>query len=165
MKCSQCGAKTQGWLNGRPTCIPCTNKILYGAADRHRPKCPHGNKWKTTCDECLNTEYKAKRRAYQQTPEYKAKMRAWYNAHKQTPEYKAKRRAWYNAHKQTPEYKAKRRAYQQTPEYKAKMRAWYNAHKQTPEYKAYQRRYRKEHRPAFMLTRRKTYRFPARIRR
>ena len=54
-------------------------------------------------------------RAYQQTPEYKAKMRAY---------------------QQTPEYKAKMRAYQQTPEYKAKKRAYYNQVKKTPEYKA-----------------------------
>ena len=35
-------------------------------------------------------EYKAKMRAYQQTPEYKAKMRAYYKNIKNTPEYKAK---------------------------------------------------------------------------
>ena len=65
-------------------------------------------------------EVKAKREAYRQTPEYKA--------HRQTPEYKAKHKEYvrtYNKeYRQTPEYKAKKNAHQQTPEYKEYMKAW-----------------------------------------
>ena len=51
-------------------------------------------------------------------------------AYQQTPEYKAKKRAYWKAYQQTPEYKAKKRAYQQTPEYKAKQRAYMRAYYQ-----------------------------------
>ena len=65
-------------------------------------------------------EAKAKQKAYREIPEVKARIKT----RKQTPEYKAKQKAY----RETPEVKAK----QQTPEYKARVKA----REQTPEFKA-----------------------------
>ena len=86
--------------------------------------------------------FKAKKKAYKQTPEYKAYHKAYcqtaeHKARTQTPEYKAYEKARSQtperkAYKQTPEYKASQNAYQQTPKNKAYRKTYY----QTPEAKA-----------------------------
>jgi hypothetical protein len=103
-------------------------------------------------------EAKAKRKARQQTPEYKAYQKAYRRspeakakrkARQQTPEYKAKQKA----HEQSPEGKAKQKAYRQSPKYKAYQKAYEQspeykakkkAYKQSPEYKARQKAYREQ---------------------
>jgi len=59
-------------------------------------------------------EYKAKRKAYHQTPEYKTKEKA--------KQQKPERKAYRKAQRQTSEFKDSRKAYQQKPEYKAKQK-------------------------------------------
>ena len=86
------------------------------------------------CKKWRTPEYKAYQKAYQQTPEYKAKANARYQ--RQTPEYRAKALAKTKAYQQTPEYKVYIKAYQQTPEYKAKAKVRGKARRQTLEYKA-----------------------------
>ena len=78
-------------------------------------------------------EVKAKQKAYRETPEVKAKRKAYNKAYRETPEAKAKRKAYY----QTPEAKAKQKAYRETPEVKAKRKAY----RETPEVKAKQKAY------------------------
>jgi len=73
-------------------------------------------------------EYKARKRAYEQTPEQKAYKKE-YN---QTEKCKAMKRAYM----QKPEVKEKQKAYQQTEKYKACKKAYH----QTPEYKAYSKK-------------------------
>ena len=54
--------------------------------------------------------WKAKQKAYKQTPEHKANQKAY----RQTPERKASEKA----RERTPEYKANHKAYLNTPKYK-----------------------------------------------
>jgi hypothetical protein len=87
-------------------------------------------------------------KAYQQTPEYKARVKAY----RQTPEYKE----YQKAYQQTPEYKEYQKAYRQTPEHKEYMREYFRTNpqeydderkeynkkrNQTPERKEYMREY------------------------
>ena len=72
---------------------------------------------KSSDRKCCSTECSRKYTAtIQNTPEHKAKRKAYQN----TPEQKAKRKAYQN----TPEQKAKRKAVRDTPEHKAKMKAY-----------------------------------------
>ena len=69
-------------------------------------------------------------KAYRQSPEYKANMKAYDKARAQTPERKASQKAIMKAYNQTPQRKASNKAYNK-------------AYKQTSEYKAYQKVYNK----------------------
>lgn len=111
--------------------------------------------YQSWCKTCSNNFKKA----YHQTPKYRAyikayrqtaKRKVYIKAYRQTPEYKVRRKAY----EQTPERRAYIKAYQQTPEYKAYKKAWRSspegkvkqkAYQKTPEYKAGQKAYRKAH--------------------
>lgn len=105
------------------------------------------------CKYWQTPEAKAKAKAYREKPENKAKAKAYrekpeIKARRQTPEFIAKEKARRQtpefiakekARWQTPEVKAKAKARKQTPEYKAKERAKDKARQQTPERKAFDR--------------------------
>ena len=71
---------------------------------------------------------RAKRRAYLQSPEYKAAQKAYQRAYQQSPEYKAAQKARNQsperkAYQQSPEWKAHQKAYRKSPEGKATRKA------------------------------------------
>jgi len=76
-----------------------------------------------------------KQAAYSKTPKSKVYRKKYNKAYQQTPEGKAKRKAY----QQTPEQRAYQKAYQQTPERRASRKAY----QQTPEGKAKQSAYQK----------------------
>ena len=71
--------------------------------------------------------------------EYKAYMKAYYQAHKE--EMKAKKKAYYQAHKEHKKAKGKAWYEAHREEKKAKVKAYYQSHKE--EYKAYMKAYMK----------------------
>ena len=73
-------------------------------------------------------------KAYNSTPEVKARRKAYYS----TPEVKARRKAYDKAYNSTPEVKARMKAYYSTPEVKyslRKIRSHYQMQKQKLEKK------------------------------
>ena len=73
--------------------------------------------------------------------EWKAKRRAYNKARDQTPEHKARVKAY----QQSQKYKAYQKARNQTPEFKAHRKAWHKARDKTPERKAAQKSYSNAH--------------------
>ncbi len=78
---------------------------------------------------------KADKKAYHQTPEYKA----WEKVYRQTPESKACEKVYSKVYRQTPKYKANKKVYRQTPKCKAYRKSYWKVYRQTPEYKAWEK--------------------------
>jgi hypothetical protein len=87
----------------------------------------------------------AKRRAYRQRPDVKAKSLAYRRRYFQRPGMVAKRRArslaWYHAHKDDPKRQASRGAYRWRPNVREKQRLAMRAYRKTRRWKTWRRAY------------------------